>query len=243
MPTKSQNEEIENPKLRLVSKRNPLSRLLAREQLFLQPLFACRPPTAAAANDGLAVSVNVGIILVVRLGCRERRCVPPGKANASSSFLFIPVLVIALLMLGYRELIVHWLTVNAAPGNGPIIRIGTFDDLLLDVRVDDVVLHRVHDERKQHHDENNLQLLVALGPTQRPVANTGQPWQHDEEDQNTDLHPHKTTKVDEALLEPPPGIWRAAIVATLDRLWRLAKRCEGHELSGDPHDDDQDRNP
>ena len=84
--------------------------------------------------------------------------------------------------------------------------------LLLDEGVDDVVLHGVHDEREDHHDESDLELLVALGPAESPVADLGYPRQDEEDDEDADLHAKEADKVDDGLLEPPPDVGRVAVV-------------------------------
>lgn len=76
--------------------------------------------------------------------------------------------------------------------------------LLLDERIDDVVLQSVHDEWEDHHDEGNLEFFVAFGPGQCPVADFGYPWHEDKDDEDAYFHAEQTAKVNDGLLEPPP---------------------------------------
>jgi len=101
--------------------------------------------------------------------------------------------------------------------------------LQLDKRVDDVVLQGVHDEGEEHHDEEDLQLLVAFGPAQGPVADVGDPGEEDEDDEDDELHAEEAAEVEEGLLEPPSPVGWGAIVACLDGFGRLAEGCEGGE--------------
>ena len=89
-------------------------------------------------------------------------------------------------------------------------------NFLLNEGVDDVVLQGVHDDGEKHHDEDNLQLFVALGPAERPVAYARQPGEQHKEDEYADFHTHEPAEVDNALLEPPPSVGRRAVVAALD---------------------------
>src|SRR3569833_2626247 len=111
--------------------------------------------------------------------------------------------------------------------------------LVLDEAVDDVVLQSVHDVREQHLDEDDLQLLVALGPPQGPVADARDPGQHDGDDEHAYLHADQAADVDDALLEPPPRPGRVAVVARLDRLGRLAETRVRDERRGDAEQDDE----
>lgn len=112
--------------------------------------------------------------------------------------------------------------------------------IVLDEGVDDVVLHGVHDQREDHHDEGDLQLLVALGPAQGPVADAGDPGHEEEEDEDADLHAEQADEVDDGLLEPPPLVGRVAIIAGLDGLGGFAEGGEGDETGDDLEEEDED---
>lgn len=113
-------------------------------------------------------------------------------------------------------------------------------NLLLDKRVDNVVLKTIHDERENHHDKRNLQLLVALGPAEGPVADLGDPRHEDEDDEDANLHAKEAAKVNDGLLQPPPGARRGAVVAGLDRVEGLAEGREGDNGRDDAEEDDED---
>lgn len=83
----------------------------------------------------------------------------------------------------------------------------------LDEGVDNVVLESIHNEREDHHDKGDLELFVSVGPAERPVADAGDPWHHDEDDEDAELHAKETGEVYKGLLKPPPGVGRVAIVA------------------------------
>lgn len=112
--------------------------------------------------------------------------------------------------------------------------------LLLDEGVDDVILESIHDEGEDHHDECDLELLVALCPSERPVADLRDPGHHDEDDEDTDLHAKQPGEVYKGLLEPPPGVGRVAVVARLDRLDGLAERCEARQGAEDAQEHNED---
>lgn len=128
--------------------------------------------------------------------------------------------------------------VGIASGQRLVGRLGI---LLLDEGVDDVVLHGVHDEGKDHHAEGNLQALVALGPAQGPVADGGDPGEEDEDEEDAELHGEEAAEVDDGLLEPPEGVGRVAVVAGLDRLRRPAEGGPGREGGGQSEEEDEDR--
>lgn len=100
---------------------------------------------------------------------------------------------------------------------------------VLDEGVDDVVLQAVHDEGEDHHDKGNLELLVALGPAEGPVADFGDPRREEEDDEDADLHAEQAAEVNDGLLEPPPDVGGVAVVAGLDGLARFAERREGDD--------------
>jgi len=74
---------------------------------------------------------------------------------------------------------------------------------ILDEPIDDVVLRRVHDERKDKHDEQYLQRLRALGPAQHPIADPRDPGQNLKDEEDAELHQKQAAEVDDALFEPP----------------------------------------
>ena len=86
-------------------------------------------------------------------------------------------------------------------------------NLLLDKRVDDIILQPVHDQGEDHHDKCNLQLLIACGPAQCPVSDLGDQGEEDEDNEDANFHAEEPDEVNYGLLEPPPCAGRAAVVA------------------------------
>ena len=80
-------------------------------------------------------------------------------------------------------------------------------------RVDDVILKGVHDEGEEHHDEEDLQLLVALSPTEGPVADVRNPWEQDKDYEDDNLHAKEATEIEQGLFEPPSPVGRITVVA------------------------------
>lgn len=93
---------------------------------------------------------------------------------------------------------------------------------LLDEGVYDVVLQSVHDEGEYHHDKGNLEFLVAFCPPEGPISDLGDPWKDEENDEYAYFHAEEAHKVDDGLLEPPPGVGRVAVVAGLNGFDGLA---------------------
>lgn len=87
---------------------------------------------------------------------------------------------------------------------------------VLDEAVDDPVLHGVHDEREDEHDEGDLDGFIAFCPAERPVADPGDPGQELEEDEDAEFHAYETEEIDDALLQPPRGARRVTVVAGAD---------------------------
>lgn len=114
--------------------------------------------------------------------------------------------------------------------------------LLLDEGVDDVVLQSVHDEGEDHHREGDLELLVAIGPGERPVTDLGDPGDHEEDDEDAELHAKESEEVDDGLLEPPPHIRGAAVVSGLDRLGRLTDAGVCSQAGDDAEQNDKNGN-
>lgn len=105
--------------------------------------------------------------------------------------------------------------------------------LLLDKRVDDVILQSVHNEREQHHYKHNLHFFVSFGPSEGPISDTRNPWQHDKDDEDAKLHAEQAAKVYDGLFQPPPRVGWVAIVAGLDRLYGLTESCFGNQCRKD----------
>ena len=85
--------------------------------------------------------------------------------------------------------------------------------LIFDEAVNDIVLQSVHNHWKEQHDEEDLQCLISLCPSQRPISNTYYPWTKLEYDENAYLHAHEAKEVDEALFQPPYRFRWIAIVS------------------------------
>lgn len=112
---------------------------------------------------------------------------------------------------------------------------------LLDEGVDDVVLDRVHDDREEQHDEDDLHGGVAFGPAQSPVAHLDDEGEQLDQEKHADLHAEQADEVYDGLFEPPEGLRRATIVTRFDGLRGVR---EGRVLSDtveDMEDEDEDR--
>lgn len=193
----------------------------------------CFTTTGATANNGGGTSVDIGVVFLVYMhDCAETL----GRASGGAGMAIevaVTVVGIAVFMVVGSETTGAGVAVRARVrvlGGETLVLVLVLSGLpVLDEGVDDVVLQAVHDEGEDHHDKGNLELLVALGPAEGPVADLGDPRREEEDDEDADLHAEQAAEVNDGLLEPPPDVGGVAVVAGLDGLARFAERREGDD--------------
>lgn len=112
--------------------------------------------------------------------------------------------------------------------------------LVLDEAINDVVLKRIHNQREEQHDKEDLYGLISFSPSQRPVADLDDPWTDLKYAVDAELHAQKTEKVDQTLLKPPFGLWRTTIVAGLDRFLGITEGRERKAMGKKAQENDED---